>query len=382
MLLVLPFDNFSGAPGIDWIGESFPEILGNRMKTALLFVIGRDERNSAFDHLGVPTNVRLSRATLYKIAEQMDTDLLVFGNYSFDGRTFTARAQLLDMKRLKLLPQVSESGALTSLIEIEQAIAWDLLHEFDPHLLTPRSDFLNSAPNKVRLDALENCIRGMTATDDQEKIKHLKQAIRVDPEYTLALLQLGKIYYSRREYDVAATLLAKIPLTDSGASEANFYRGLSEYYLGKFDKAEEAFRFVSTKIPLTEVFNNLGVVAGKRNEKAASEYFQRAIQADPNDADYHFNLALTLARTGDMAAATHQLKEALSLRPADQQAKLLLLSLAGAGPSPLAKLPGERMKYNYAETSYRQAELQLQRVQAEHGKNRDESQRGPVKQRP
>ena len=30
-LVILPFENASSAPGLEWIGEAFPEVLGPRM---------------------------------------------------------------------------------------------------------------------------------------------------------------------------------------------------------------------------------------------------------------------------------------------------------------------------------------------------------------
>ena len=52
-LVVLPFDNVSQAPGLEWIGESFPEILGQRLALDSLHVVGREERMYAFDRLEI-----------------------------------------------------------------------------------------------------------------------------------------------------------------------------------------------------------------------------------------------------------------------------------------------------------------------------------------
>ena len=37
-LLVLPFENESKAPGLEWISESFPEVLGQRLASPLLYI--------------------------------------------------------------------------------------------------------------------------------------------------------------------------------------------------------------------------------------------------------------------------------------------------------------------------------------------------------
>jgi tetratricopeptide (TPR) repeat protein len=369
-IVILPFENTSKAPGIDWIGEAFAEILGQRMAAAQLFVIRREDRIYAFDRLGIPANVRPSRATLYRVADEMDVDYLVTGSYTFDGRTFTTRSQVTDMKRLRMSPDAIESGALTQLTDIQNATAWDLLRDIDPGFLSSKSDFLSSTSSvQIRLDALENYIRGLLATVKDDKVKHFKEAVRLNPTYTQAILHLGRTYFDAKEYDQASLWFGKIGKTEPAASEANFYIGLSSYYTGNFQRAEEAFDFVASRVPLIEVFNNLGVVTARRGKKSSLEYFERVVQADSRDPDYRFNLALALERSGDTNGALRQIKESLSLKPQDTEAKSLLETLTASGTQPKAaagqKLPLERIKRNYDETSYRQLALEIQNVNEE-----------------
>ena len=317
--MVLPFENTSKAPGIEWISESFPELLGQRMSSPSVFVIGRDERIYAFDRAGIPSTLRPSRATIFGIAEQLDADYAVFGSYNFDGQIFSASAQLLDLQRLRLAPEVKESGPLLKLIEIQTALAWDLLRQLQANVSTLRQQFV-SASAPIRLNAFENYIRGIIASTRQEKIRHLREAVRMNPVYMLAIFQLGKAYFAGRVYETAASWLARIPKIDPLAREANFYIGMAAYYLGDFERAESAFAFLSSRLPLTEVYNNLGVVSARRGKKSALDFFQKAVHADPNDPDYRFNLGLTLYRAGDHAGAPRQLREAVALRPNDSEA--------------------------------------------------------------
>jgi len=99
-LIVMPFENQSSAPGLEWISEAFPEVLSQRMASSQLYVMSRDDRAYAFDHSGIPSALLPSRATMYRVAEQMGADYVVLGSYNFDGKTFTATAQLLDMRKL------------------------------------------------------------------------------------------------------------------------------------------------------------------------------------------------------------------------------------------------------------------------------------------
>jgi tetratricopeptide (TPR) repeat protein len=362
-LLVLPFENASKAPGLDWIGESFVEVLANRMASPSLYAIARQDRVYAFDRAGLPANLHPSRATLFRIAEQMDADYIVLGSYTFDGQTFSGKAQLLDVKRLHLWPEITESGPLLKLIDIQNALAWDLLRTIDPRYLTPRAQFLASSP-AIRLDAFENYIRGVVTTSRPEKINKFREAIRLNPLYTMAMMQLGKTYFAAREYDSAAQWFARVPKEDDQAREANFYAGLSYYYAGQYEKAATAFSFLAERFPLTEVYNNLGVVQARRGRKDAMEFFRKAVDADPRDPDYRFNLGLTLCRGGDAANGTKELREAVALSPNDMEARTLLDQLAGTGGQLQnqqgRRLPYERIKRNYDESSFRQLALEIQ----------------------
>jgi tetratricopeptide (TPR) repeat protein len=361
-VLIVPFENRSNAPGLEWISEAFPEVLGERLAAARLNVISRDDRNYAFDRSGIPTSVHPSRATLYRLAEQIGADYLVMGSYNYDGQKFRCSADVLDMKRLRLASTDASSGPLPSLIALETGLAWDVLKIISPATSGTREEFTSTAP-AVRLDAFENYIRGVVATDRTEKVNRLREAVRLNPQYTQAMFALGRTYYDDREYDSAIAWLSRIPRTDQLAGEANFLLGLSNYYSGNYDNAEAAFRFLESRLPLTEVENNLGVVAAQRGRKNAIEYFQKAVQADPNDADYRFNLALALYKSGDSAGAARQLREALSHKPDDIESRELLSRINSGATSVstgAAQLPMERLKENYDESSYRQLALEIE----------------------
>ncbi len=377
--MVMPFENQSSAPNLEWISESFPEVLSQRMASPRLYVISRDDRSYAFDHSGIPLNLLPSRATIYRVAEQMDADYVVLGSYTYDGTTFSAIAQLLDMKKLHLYAPATASGALTNLIDLQTMLAWQLLQQMPAPPQVTRDQFLKASP-PIRLDAFENYIRGVLATSHLQKVHYFHDALKLNPSYTLAMLQLGKTYYDNHEYESASVWFSRVPKTDPAAGEANFLLGMSEFYRGNFDKAFAAFSYLSTRLPLTEVYNNLGVVEARRGRRGpAVEYFSKASNADPNDGDYRFNLAVALYKNGDSAGAARQLRDVLQQRPADGEAKSLQDMISRGVPPPAppasppnvavpgnallasnqAHLPMERIKRNYDETSYRQLEMEI-----------------------
>ena len=374
--MVMPFDNHSKGTGLDWISEACPEVLSQRMSSAKLNVVTRDDRIFVFDRAGVPAAVHPSRATVFNVAEQMGADYVVLGSYAVDGNAFQVSAQLLDVKKLRLYPPVQSSGALADFVDLQTSLAWELLRQMPNPPQVARQQFIKTA-TPIPLNSFENYIRGVTSTSRQLKIRYFKEAIRLNPSYALAELQLGKVYYDNHEYEQAATWLGKIPKDDRSSGEATFLLGMSEYYRGSLDRAYVAFSSLATRLPLTEVYNNLGVVDARRGRRSAAvEYFSKAVTADPKDADYRFNLALALFKNGDSAGAARQLREELQLRPTDVEAKSLLdlinrgvthrlqssaSATNSALPPPIGqpRIPIERIKRDYDEALYRQLEMEI-----------------------
>jgi len=375
-LVVMPFDNHSKVTGLDWISEACPEVLAQRMSSPKVNVVTRDDRIFAFDRAGVPAAVHPSRATVFNVSEQMGTDYVVLGSYAVDGSSFQVSAQILEIKKLRLYPPVQSSGPLSDFVELQTTLAWELLRQLpNPPQVTQQQFVKASAP--IPLNAFENYIRGVTSTSRQLKIRYFKEAIRLNPSYTLAELQLGRVYFDNHEYEPAAAWLGKIPKDDPVGGQATFLLGMSEYYRGNLDRAYTAFNYLVTRLPLTEVYNNLGVVDARRGRRAAAvEYFSKAVAADPSDPDYRFNLAIALFKNGDAAGAARQLKEELQRRPNDAEAKSLLeminrdvtvpanvaaTSTASTSPTVVSqpRIPIERIKREYDEALYRQLEREI-----------------------
>ena len=360
MLLIMPFENSSTVPGIDWIGEAFPEVLGQRLNAGSLFIVSRADRLAAFDRMGIPSSAKPSRATVYQVAQELDADYVIMGHFRFDGQTFTANAHVMDASRLRLSPELTESGPLNDLINIQTALAWDILDNLKVFGTPAKADFVAQfAP--MRLDALESYVRGVLASSPQEKIRRFQQVLRLEPSHTLAMLHLGKAYYETRNYEQAVNWLAKVPKNDANSNEAEFYLGLAAFYAGQLDKAAAAFQELSTRLPLTEIFNNLGVVEARRGNKLARNYFEKSVQTEPSDPDYHFNLAIELYREGDTQSSVRELRSSLELHN-DPEAKGFLDTIS-SGASSVPRLPLERIKRNYDESSFRQLALELQNAE-------------------
>ena len=369
LVLVLPFSNRSNQPALDWIGESFPEVLNLRLTSAGFLPIAREDRRYALDHLGLPQDFQPSRATTLRLAQTLDADYVIVGSYVSEGSSLKATAQVLDVNSLRLSAPIEEQADPTRLLTLDNSLAWRIARQLDPSYSVVEQTFV-AADSGLRLDAFENYVRGLVEAQPEERIRHLKEAVRLAPDYPSAWLALGNAYFANQQYEPAAAALGHLPTDDPHALGADFYRGLSYFYTGSYAKAEDAFAFVSTRLPLPEVVNNQAVAASRRS-KDATPLFEQATAADPKDADYHFNLAVSLRRRNDLPGAAREIDQALKLRPQDTEAQSFSASLPSAGKTPVSFAPGsspaqplERIKRNYNEASFRQAAFEFEQVQA------------------
>ena len=222
------------------------------------------------------------------------------------------------------------------------------------------------------LDAFEQYIRGITEPDQAERLRHLEQAVKLSPEFGSGVDGAGprglqRAAVSRRRPQA----FAKVgPQRRRTGLEAGFYRGLSLLFSGDYPQAEQAFADVARVLPLAEVVNNEGVAVSRQGHDGTSLFIQAAA-ADPNAADYHFNLAVSLKRHGNAGGALNELAQCLKLRPNDSEAQALVEAwkaparqptrTSGAKPKPD---PLERIARSFDAAAFRQAAAMLDQMDA------------------
>ena len=387
ILLVLPFDNHTGQPSLDWIREASAEILSSRLASAGFAPMSRADRVYALDHLGLPHGFHPSRATALKLAETLDADSIIVGSYVMDGASIVAEAQLVDVPRLRMSQPVTARGEMREMVTVFDTLAWKLARQIDPGFKVTQDTFV-AAGSSLRLDAFEQYVRGITEPDQQERLRHLNQSVLPNPQFSPAWMALGREEYASQKYEQAAEAFAKAGGNNAEALEASFYRGLSLLFSGDYAHAEEAFAGVARVLPLAEVLNNQGV-AQARQGKDGTPLFRQAVAADPNGADYHFSLAVSLKRHGGYdAEALTELAQCLRLRPSDGEALAVQKawtkpdksgpSASGAVKTPVAQPaagsdeaeeeagakadPLERIQRTFDEVAFRQAALMLDQI--------------------
>jgi tetratricopeptide (TPR) repeat protein len=366
--LVLPFFNHSKSPNLDWIGESIAETVHDSLASEGLLVLDRADRLEGYRRLSLRAGAELTHASILKLADALDASTVIYGSYELtqpasaqSKGSLRIEARIIDLKRTRQGPVFSETGALEDLASLEAHLGWQTLESLRPKSAPSEQDFLRARP-PVRLDAVESYIRGLLVTSPEQRHRFFTQAARLDEQYSQPCFQLGRIYWERKDYKVAAGWFQRVSKTDPHYLESQFFLGLSRYYLGDFAGAEQSFATVAAAMPLNEVFNDLGAAQNRLNNPAAIGNFQKAVEGDSADPDYHFNVGYANWRAGRYDAAIESFRAALTRNQNDNEATALLgRALKHEPPRPGdPKADGrQRLKTNYDEAAYRQLQAEL-----------------------
>ena len=370
-VLVLPFFNDSGTPSLDWIGESVAESMREAFASQGIIALSRDDREEAYRRLQFHSHVTLSLASVIRLGQSLDADQVIYGEFDLKPGppsgpktrgTLTITAHVLNLKAAQQGPKFSEVGALEDLAVLQRHLAWQTLALVSPSTAPTETDF-DRHNSVVRADAIESYIRGLLSTSVEEKRKLLGQAVRLNPGFSQACFELGRLNFNAKDYRTAADWLLKVAPDSVQYNEGTFMLGLSRYNMGDFAGAETAFGQVAAAVPLNEVLNDLGAAQSRRNEPSALENFQKALDGDTSDPVYQFNTGYALWKQGNYAAAADRFRAVLERDPDDSEAPILLdRCLRKSGPrrgeQPMQGM--ERLKTNYEESAWFQLKAILQ----------------------
>ncbi len=388
-LLVFPFENLSPRADLNWISESFAQVLSSRLPQPDNYVLDRDERNAAYTQLGMPMDVPLTLASEFRVAETLGVDWAILGNFDVVDNRLVAHAQLLNVKLLRLSQPLEVSGDLTELVDLQTRLAWRLLATHDPGFTVGNEEDFLRRFHDIRLDAFENYIRGLLATDEKSRLHFFTESERLDPSDHRTAFALGRFYFEQKDYANSATWLGKMAESDSDYNESLFLRAVDEFFLGREQAAEKEFETLAKVLPLDEVSNNLGVLEARRGRyDEALTNFERAYQSDPSDVDFGFNRGVALWYEKRYQAAAESLQAALQANPEDSEAHTLLAVVFGKLGDTAAQraewdwlaehevgaaadqsgdvLPMPRLKKNYDGRAFRLLELTLYNAMEQH----------------
>jgi len=331
--LVFPFENAGASPRLDWIGEGLEELAVEQLAAAGEQVYSHEGRLDEMDRAGLPANAKLSRATMLHLAQELDADYVVFGTFASDGTSLTVSSRVLRVNPVALLPVATESGPLTSLMEVQTRLVWRLLSRVDRSFPLSLAEF-SKLQRPLQLGAFEQYIRGLLANDDETRIRDLKEAARLEPDWPAPAFALGQVYFARNECGPALTWFARVPPANDRSVEAIFASGVCYLRVNQPEKSEKIFGSLQEDLKKTmisgadlpEILNNLALARARLgNLPDALSSLGRARDLDPDQDDYPFNLGLLSLQNNDPVTAANHFREAMEREPDNPEDRAFLI---------------------------------------------------------
>jgi len=333
LYLVFPFENDGASPTLEWLGEGLEELTIQQLSAAGEQVFSHEGRSEELDRSGLPPSAKLSQASMLRIAQNMDADFVIFGRFTSDGRSLTIESRILRISPVRLLPAVRETGPLDSLMELHLKVLWRLL-TLNDHSYRQSFEEFSKMQRPLRLDAFEHYVRGLLATEDDARLRELREAARLEPEWPDPDFAIGDAYYSRRDCGSALPWFAKVPKSHDRYVEATFESGVCHLLMNQPDQADAVFtslqEFLRTSMvsgaDLPEILNDLALALAREGKTpAAIADLRRATELDPDVDDYPFNLGLLAYGSKDFAGAAEFFRDASNREPDDPENRALII---------------------------------------------------------
>ena len=366
VVLIIPFENTSNNREANWVGESFADQLAELLGAHGLRVISSDARELAYQRLRLPLTVIPSRATAIKLAQQAGATMVVLGNYEVSPRDEKTVAEVRGSARVVRVNEGRIAGkqmtdgrwathefffgdALINLQTVQGKLAYQILYEQDDKLPFSQNLIVEQA-TKVPPKAFEAYVKGaMLPNNHSDKPAFLQNAMReyerANPgsTYKQAAFELGRLFYAQGDQRKAAEHFSLLQPTDLHYAEAAFYAALAYWRVGELQSALDVLLPLSTKAPLTSIYNNVGAVstqaaikekdAARREAllKQASNFLSRAAESAPEEtpdgAMVRYNYAYALALAGKHQEAADQLRAVVKENPRDPEALFLFAKM-------------------------------------------------------
>lgn len=385
-VLVLPFENTSGKPEFNWVGESFADSLSDLLKVPTLNVVSNEERKIIQQRLRIPLTNIPSLATALKMARESNATLLISGRYTIvpagaeTAATINVTSKIIRVNEGRFMSEVIDGRQVTRDINLNDAlgnlqtmqgqIAYQILYQRDKALPYSQNQLIEAA-NKVPGRAFEAYIKGLLTPSPEARENYFKNASRLyteaapDGTYTEAEIELGHLFLGQRKSAEAIGAFEKVvsasqkcrdkakadnkpaQCSDENYAEASFYIGLIFWQQGNYEPALATLRPLTDDLKLTTVYNALGAIAvqasraeKKNPAKAAAllnegmELLKRASESAPDDANVRFNYATALFLNGNAIDAATQLRSAIAANPRDGEAYFILAKILEALKDP------------------------------------------------
>jgi TolB-like protein len=201
-IAILPFTNLSEKKENDWIGSGFSEtMLTSLSNLKSIQITERFLMNQVLKEISFQKSGFIEDKNLVKVGKLTGANIIVSGSYQIVNNEIVVNSRYIDVEK----GTVESGGAfyirgdVNKIFDLEEKLANDFKEKFSIVSTEQEENNIKSTiyatssieANKLYLKAIERNING-GYTGQKEAISLLKEALKLDPNYFLALALLGQ----------------------------------------------------------------------------------------------------------------------------------------------------------------------------------------------
>jgi serine/threonine protein kinase/predicted Zn-dependent protease len=295
-------------------------------QSPFLNILSDDKVNQQLRYMGRPLDQPLTRDIAGQVCQRTGSKAMLLGSISTLGSHYViglkavncqsgdslGEEQIEASRREDVLTKLHEAGA-----RIREKLGESLasIKKYD----TPLEQA--TTPSLEALQNYSQALRTLYSKGDAAALPLLKRAVALDPNFAMAYVALGTVYFNLSETPLAMAATQKAYALSDRVSEREKLRIDSTYYgiaTGELGKEAQIYEEWKETYPRDQTpYQNLALYHGYLGQyEKALEGYQQALELEPNDAVNYVNLADTytnLNRFDDAkatldAAATRKLQ--------------------------------------------------------------------------
>ncbi len=354
-LAILPFQNASGDAELDWLSTGLADMLSTDVgQSKDLRAVPPDRLNQILKDLRFSPASSLDAATLKRVAEFSNADVLVSGKYLKLGSQIRIDASLQDLKRGQVVPLKAEASSDSQLLEAVSALAKSIRDNLAVSAdVREKARATSFRPSTSSFEALRYYNEGAALArggKHLEAVKKFESSIQADSQFALAYAKLAQTYaalgygeqaqrYARQALDLSETL----PPPERDLIQAQHARIVND-----LDKAIEAYEHLVQARPADSqlLFELAGLYEAKGSSDKARQYYAKVLAADPKHLEAMFAAARVEHQSRRYQNSLDYQNRALSLaiQLDNQEAKARILHSIGSNYKRLQKFE-EALRY-------------------------------------
>ena len=325
-IAVVGFENQTGNPDLDHLRKTIPNLLLTNLENTGLFYVATWERMSDLLRQTEGRNVDIIDSELgFRFCREEGIESIVVGSYSQAGNVFVTDVKILDVETRKLVKSASSTGEgidsilKTQINELSRTIAEGL---------GVAREKIDAAPLRIEdvattsLEAYKHYIQGREAEskfDDIQALRSYEKATELDPNFAYAYRRQSEIHRSLGNSQARLETITKAHTLSRHATEKERLYIEAAYAAAIEKDVEKMLRIyqqIADKYPKEKgIYYNFGLYYRSRSPEKSAEYYEKALELDPDYAAALNELGLLYMTMGRNDEAIELLKRQVAVSP-------------------------------------------------------------------